>query len=143
MIMQAHQLTKNKSKARRIGRGGKRGSYSGRGIKGQKARAGRRIRPQVRDIIKKLHKRRGHGKSNRFQRGFQQRPVTLRYEALENKFSEGERITPKRLVEAGILRARQGKEKIKVLGGAKAPAKRFIFSDGIAVSRSLKNKLGA
>ena len=46
--------TSKKSK-KRIGRGGKRGTYSGRGIKGQKARAGHRIRPEIRDILKKQY----------------------------------------------------------------------------------------
>jgi len=47
--MQIHQVTpKTKSKkGKYIGRGGKRGTYSGRGIKGQKARAGRKMRPEI------------------------------------------------------------------------------------------------
>lgn len=43
--MQLHQLKikkKNKSK-KRVGRGGKRGTYCGKGIKGQKCRAGRKL----------------------------------------------------------------------------------------------------
>ena len=139
--MQAHQLTQGGKKARRIGRGGKRGSFSGRGIKGQKARAGRRIRPQIRDIIKKLHKRRGYGKSNRFNRGFKVKPITLLYGDLENKFSNGERITVKRLVEAGFLRARQSQGAVKLLGGANAPSKRFVLGEHITVSEALKNTL--
>lgn len=43
----------------RIGRGGKRGSYSGRGVKGQKSRAGRKLRPAQRDLILRLPKMRG------------------------------------------------------------------------------------
>ncbi len=43
----------------RIGRGGKRGSYSGRGVKGQKSRAGRKLRPAQRDLILRLPKLRG------------------------------------------------------------------------------------
>ena len=53
-IMQLHTLkrkTKNKTK-KRVGRGGKRGTYSGKGLKGQKSRAGKKIRPEIRDIIK-------------------------------------------------------------------------------------------
>ena len=53
--MQLHTLkrkTKNKTK-KIVGRGGKRGTYSGRGLKGQKARAGRKIRPEFRDLLKK------------------------------------------------------------------------------------------
>ena len=43
----------------RVGRGGKRGTYSGRGMKGQKARAGHRIRPALRDALLRLPKLRG------------------------------------------------------------------------------------
>jgi large subunit ribosomal protein L15 len=47
-------------KARQVGRGGTRGKTSGRGGKGQTARAGNKRRPQIRDIIKKLPKLRGY-----------------------------------------------------------------------------------
>lgn len=46
---------------KRIGRGGKRGTYSGRGQKGQRSRAGRKIRPALRDLIQRLPKLRGAG----------------------------------------------------------------------------------
>ena len=64
--MQFHTLkrkTKNK-KARQVGRGGTRGKTSGRGTKGQNARAGRKKRPELRDIIKRVPKLRGRGKSS-------------------------------------------------------------------------------
>ena len=50
---------------RRVGRGqsSTRGKQSGRGGKGQTARAGNKRRPELRDIIKKLPKRRGYGKN--------------------------------------------------------------------------------
>ncbi len=50
---------------RRVGRGqgSTRGKQSGRGGKGQTARAGHKVRPEMRDIIKKLPKRRGYGKN--------------------------------------------------------------------------------
>ena len=57
--MKPHQLSSIHKKSQRIGRGGKRGSYSGRGVKGQKSRAGRRIRPAERDLIIRLPKLRG------------------------------------------------------------------------------------
>ena len=60
--MQIHNLKrqhKNK-KDRIVGRGGKHAKTSGRGGKGQTARAGNKRRPEMRDIIKKLPKRRGY-----------------------------------------------------------------------------------
>ncbi len=57
--MQIHELPSIKKRVQRIGRSGKRGSYSGRGVKGQKSRSGRRLRPAERDIILRIPKRRG------------------------------------------------------------------------------------
>ncbi len=60
--MQIHNLKrahKNK-KDRIVGRGGKHAKTSGRGGKGQTARAGNKRRPELRDIIKKLPKLRGY-----------------------------------------------------------------------------------
>jgi len=54
--MKIHNLkrvTKNRKTAI-VGRGGKRGKTSGRGGKGQTARAGHKVRPEWRDIIKKM-----------------------------------------------------------------------------------------
>ena len=61
--MQLHELkraTPNKT-AKRVGRGGGRGKTSGRGTKGQKARAGHSIRPDIREQLKKIPKLRGRG----------------------------------------------------------------------------------
>ena len=60
--MQIHnvkRIHKNK-KDRMVGRGGKHAKTSGRGGKGQTARAGNKRRPELRDIIKKLPKNRGY-----------------------------------------------------------------------------------
>jgi len=64
--MQFHTLkgkTKRK-RSRQVGRGGTRGKTAGRGTKGQNARAGRKKRPELRDIIKRVPKLRGRGKSS-------------------------------------------------------------------------------
>jgi large subunit ribosomal protein L15 len=60
--MQLHQLKPihKLKKRKRVGRGGKKGTYSGRGIKGQKARAGRRLKPAIRELIKRYPKLRGY-----------------------------------------------------------------------------------
>jgi large subunit ribosomal protein L15 len=58
--MKLHARTPIRGKRlQRIGRSGKRGSYSGRGQKGQRSRSGHRIRPAERDIILKIPKMRG------------------------------------------------------------------------------------
>ena len=60
--MQIHDLKRNhkNKKDRIVGRGGKHAKTSGRGGKGQTARAGNKRRPELRDIIKKLPKNRGY-----------------------------------------------------------------------------------
>ena len=59
--MLLHEISSsNKSKRARVGRGGKRGTTAGRGTKGQKAHAGRRIHPALHDLIQRLPKLRGY-----------------------------------------------------------------------------------
>lgn len=60
--MQTHNLkrTHKNKRDRLVGRGGKHAKTSGRGGKGQTARAGNKRRPELRDIIKKLPKNRGY-----------------------------------------------------------------------------------
>lgn len=61
--MQFHTIkrkTPNK-KSKQVGRGGTRGKTSGRGTKGQNARAGHKKRPELRDAIKRVPKLRGRG----------------------------------------------------------------------------------
>lgn len=83
--MQIHDLKrKNKNKRDRIvGRGGKHAKTSGRGGKGQTARAGNKRRPELRDIIKKLPKNRGY----QF-KSFRKSVVITKEKAGGAKFSE-------------------------------------------------------
>ena len=135
--MQLHQVkskTKHKDK-KRIGRGGKRGTYSGRGIKGQKARAGRKIRPQMRDVIKKLPKRRGY----RFT-SFSKKPAVLNLFLLDRYFSDNDKITPKLLFEKGLIKKVEGKTPaVKILGMGELGKKLTII--GCQVSKPAKGKI--
>jgi len=60
--MQLNQLKPaHKPKTRkRVGRGGGHGTYSGKGQKGQKARAGTKFQPAIRYLIKRYPKLRGY-----------------------------------------------------------------------------------
>ena len=101
----------------RVGRGGKRGKTSGRGTKGQNARAGHKKRPEMRDLIKKLPKLRGHGKnrSRTVRNRIPYTPVNL--SALEAAFTAGDAVTPETLYKQGLIRARGGKVAfVKILG---------------------------
>lgn len=101
----------------RVGRGGKRGKTSGRGTKGQKARAGHKMRPEMRDIIKKIPKLRGHGKnrSRTVRVRVSYAPVNLA--ALEATFSSGDVVTPLILAKKGLTGLRAGRPReVKILG---------------------------
>lgn len=135
--MQLHELkpkTKNKSKKIR-GRGGKRGSYSGRGIKGQKSRAGRRIRPQLRDIIKKIPKKRGY----KFKPVRDDIPVVT-IDIINKKFQEGETITPLKLFRRGLIK-NLGKKKLKAKILSNGVLSKKIFVSGCEISNSTKEKI--
>ncbi|MDD3531482.1 MAG: uL15 family ribosomal protein [Candidatus Pacebacteria bacterium] len=109
--------TKNK-KNPHIGRGGKRGKTSGRGGKGQTARAGHHIRPEVRDLIKKFPKRRGHGK-NRARTVRTNRIATsaVNLAELELNYKAGEIVSPATLLARGLVRRAKGRAPmVKILG---------------------------
>lgn len=98
-------------KAVQVGRGGTRGKTSGRGGKGQTARAGNKRRPEIRDIIKKLPKLRGY-RTNSFE--IKSSPVNL---LALNVFNAGEVVSPKTLFEKNIVRRVGGKlPSVKILG---------------------------
>jgi large subunit ribosomal protein L15 len=101
----------------RVGRGGKRGKTSGRGTKGQNARAGHNNRPEMRDLLKKIPKRRGFGK-NRSRTVRPQviySPVNL--SKLEAAYSAGDIVSPVTLVQKGLVGSKGGYIlPIKILG---------------------------
>lgn len=103
-----NQIKRTNARARmRVGRGGKRGKTSGKGTKGQNSRAGRKKRPEWRDLIKKLPKRRGYGK-NRGRTVVSTRPdaVAVSLDRLAMIFDAGSEITRKTLIEKGVIHAR-------------------------------------
>lgn len=138
--MQLHEIkpnTKNK-KRMTVGRGGKRGKTSGKGTKGQKARAGRKLRPELRDIIKKLPKLRGRGKN--INQAFRQKPVVVNLGLIDQAFEKGAVVTAEALIKSGIIRVRKGdKPMVKVLGVGEI-TKSLEFK-GLEFSGSAKEKI--
>ncbi len=118
--MQLHSFsprTKNRKNAP-VGRGGKRGKTSGRGGKGQTARAGHKIRPEVRDLIKKIPKRRGHGKNRaRTVKTNRIKISAVNIAALEAAYKTGETVSPASLLAKGLVRRAKGRAPmVKILG---------------------------
>jgi large subunit ribosomal protein L15 len=130
-----------RSEKKRVGRGGDRGKTSGRGTKGQKARAGHRIRPEIRDFIKKLPKRRGYGK-NRAQAVNNSIPdaTVVSIAKLEKFFNAGDTVSRQTLVDTGAVSKKLGKFKIvKILGGTeKDVLTKKLTIDGVAISAGAK-----
>jgi large subunit ribosomal protein L15 len=138
--MQIHQITrKTKNKKRMtVARGGKRGKTAGRGTKGQKARAGHKIRPEMRDLIKKLPKMRGRGKNSNV--SIQTKAVALSLGDLEVAFKNGDTITRQVLVEKGIISLYKGKlPQVKVIGNGDITKK--LILKGFTTTASVKEKI--
>ncbi len=130
--MQIHQLNPNKKKKkRRVGRGGKRGTYSGRGQgKKQKDRAGRTLEPIIRRAIKRYPKLRGY----RFKA--RDKATVLNLKDLEKNFKEGETVKPSLLAEKGLVKKGSS---VKILANGKLE-KKLNFEDCL-FSQSAKEKI--
>ena len=143
--MQVHQLQQEHTRraSRRVGRGGKRGKTAGRGTKGQKARAGHSIRPEMRDLIKKLPKRRGHGKNrSRTVNDGVVKPTVVNLDVLEAAAQIEREVTPLALVEAGLVRRRGGRvPAVKIL--SRGELKKQITVTGCTLSAAARTKIEA
>jgi len=142
--MQLHELqpTRTKQTKKRIGRGGKRGKTSGKGHKGQKARAGNSTRPEMRDIIKKLPKLRGHGVNRaRTVNADKVTPAVINVSAL-SELKAGTAVNPKTLVALGIVAARRKQAPaVKILGTGELTTKLTVTD--CLVSKTAKEKIEA
>ena len=134
--MQIHNVKKENpnKKARQVGRGGHRGKTSGRGGKGQTARAGDKPRPQMRDIIKKLPKLRGRGKNSLKTVEANVQSVSLLAIASLNT----EIINRDILLKSSIIKRDAGKlPQVKIVGNTPI-SKKLIIAKGIRVSKGAK-----
>jgi large subunit ribosomal protein L15 len=136
--MQIHQLKTKKRKARKtVGRGGKRGTYSGRGNKGQKARSGAKIDPLFEggrsSLIMRLKKVRGF-------KSAQAKNSIVKLEALEKFFKDGDTVSMDTLISAKLVKKADAKNGAKILGTGKI-TKKINISAKILLSKSAKNAI--
>lgn len=134
--MQLHQIKPNHKRKlkKRVGRGGKHGTYSGRGAKGQLARAGRKLAPVIRELIKKYPKLRGY----KFKAT--KKLAIINLGVLEKKFNSSEVVSPKTLLEKRLIRRIKGRmPKVKILGEGELTKKLTI--ENCLVSRTAKEKI--
>lgn len=118
-----------------MGRGGKRGTFSGRGVKGQKSRAGRKLRPEWRDVLKRIPKRRGY----RF-KSLEKKPQVVNLEQLNRAFGENELVSARTLLNKGlIIKIKDRVPEIKILGSGELNKK--LDFKGLAMSQGAKQKI--
>jgi len=135
--MQLHEIrplhkTKN---GKRVGRGGRRGTYSGKGVKGQKSRAGRKMMPMIREIIKRYPKLKGYK-----YHGIAKDLAVLNVEVLEKEFEAAEIVNPENLLKKEIIRRIKGKApNVKILGTGEI--KKSLTIEGCKVSAEARKKI--
>lgn len=124
--MQTNELKrkhKNRGK-KRVGRGGKKGTYSGKGNKGQSSRAGRKMVPIIRELIKRYPKLKGY---RRFV--LPKNTAVVNLEVLEKTLNDGDVVNPENLIKKGIIGNIKGKApNVKILGTGKL-TKKLVFEN--------------
>lgn len=135
--MQIHQLKiKSPRPKRRVGRGGKKGTYSGRGMKGQKSRSGAKINPIFEGgrstLVEHLPKKRG------FKSAYSKNRV-LTLDKLEKFFDDGDVVSPATLREKRLVR--KMKATIKILGSGET--KKKLSVENCLISKKAKEKIEA
>ncbi|MEK7166996.1 MAG: 50S ribosomal protein L15 [Patescibacteria group bacterium] len=123
----------SRKKGKRVGRGGKRGSYSGRGMKGQKARSGGKKGLQLKGLkkmIQSIPKKRGF-------KSIHPKADIVNIKQLDIKFKNDDKITPEILFKKGLIN--KIKNKVKILGDGELTKKLIV--EKCAVSKSAKEKI--
>ncbi|MFA5368409.1 MAG: uL15 family ribosomal protein [Candidatus Paceibacterota bacterium] len=135
--MQLHELQPKNSfkRKKRVGRGGKKGTYCGVGGKGQKGRAGFRIKPIVREWLKKYPKLRGYN-FNVLEAPF----VVVDIADLDKNFGTEKNVNPKTLLAKKLISTRNGKlPKVKIMG--KGDITKSLIISGCKLSKTAKEKI--
>ncbi len=135
MRLEDLQPYNSKKDRKRIGRGGKRGTYSGKGLKGQNSRAGTKFQPAIRYLIKRYPKLRGY----RYHKTLNEVAV-VDLATLNKKFTDKNVINPQALVKAGLVAKYGGKvPKVKILGSGDLT--KALFISRCSCSKSAEQKI--
>jgi large subunit ribosomal protein L15 len=134
--MQIHEIKSFdvRKKKKRVGRGGKRGTTSGKGQKGQRSRSGHRIRPAERDILSKFPKLRGVKNKSLVEKS-----IVLNLRDMEKIFSGEKLITRDTLKKFKVVK--NALDRVKILG--EGEVKTPFTVEGVKVSASAKKKIEA
>ncbi len=109
------------------------GTYSGRGLKGQKSRSGvsNLKRLGMRQVLLRTPKKRGF-------KSLKPKNQVVNLDVINVNFKDGDKITPKTLLRAGLLDT--SKIPVKILGKGELKLKNLKFS-GVKMSASVKKQL--
>ncbi len=135
--MKQHELTPatgSRKDRKRVGRGdASHGTYSGRGSKGQKSRAGYKIRPGFEGgqlpIIKRLPRKRG------FTNIFKTEYSIVNIGQLAS-FGSGAEVTAQALVEAGVIKS--ARKPVKVLAKGEVSQPLTVKADKVSTAAKAK-----
>lgn len=138
--MQLNNIKRNSpnKKKRTVGRGGKHAKTSGRGTKGQNARAGHKKRPEIRDFIKRIPKLRGRGKN--INTSIQKKFVNISLDTLNKVFKAGDVVSTASLLQTKLIGRDSGAmPKVKILASGKLDKK--LTLEGVLVSKGAKEAI--
>ncbi len=138
--MQIHEITAPVRKAKKtIGRGGKRGTYSGRGCKGQKSRSGGNVNPLFEggrtSLVDTMKKIRGfaspHPKMN---------VITLAQ--LDRAYSDGETVSLATLLDKGLVRTKTARHGVKVVATGALTKKLTLDAETVKTTTAAQKAFG-
>jgi large subunit ribosomal protein L15 len=134
MLINTLQLKEKRKKRKTIGRGGKKGTYSGRGNKGQKARSGGNVNPLFEGgrstLIDHVKKKKGFT-------AITAKKNIVDITDLEKKFKNDDVISAESLVKANLVKKVNVKNGIKILGIGEMKVK-LTIEKNILLSKSAK-----
>lgn len=126
------KLTKKRKKGRRVGRGGKRGVFSGRGMTGQRARTNKRMKlKRIGSQLSRHLPKIGGFKSKR------PKAAAVNLIRLEENFQAGDLINPEMLKKKNIIK--DANQPVKILGNGKL-TKKFTI-EKCFVSKTAKDAI--
>jgi large subunit ribosomal protein L15 len=135
--MQIHELSTTRKAKKRIGRGGKRGTYSGKGMKGQKSRSGGNVNPLFEGgrttLIQKMKKNRGFKSPHA-------KKVIISLAKLDILFKDGDIVSIGTLTQKKVLRVKTIRNGVRIVANGEI-TKKLIIDKQIGISKKAKEKL--
>ena len=113
---------------KKIGRGGKRGTYSGRGLKGQRSRSGGKSGLKAlgfKQTLQRIPKLRGF-------KSLKPKMAVVNLSSLSEKFADGDVIDPIMLIKTGLINT--AKNGVKVLGSGEMTKKLTISANAFSTT---------